>query len=79
MQAQLTRWGSSLGLRIPKSLAGRFRLTEGMRVTLEPDGDRIVISMSPRYTLASLLEGMTPDAMQDAFAWDDDQGREIVD
>jgi antitoxin component of MazEF toxin-antitoxin module len=79
MQARLTRWGSSLGLPIPKSLAERFRLTEGMRVTLEPDGDRIVISMPPSDSLATLLEGMTPDAMHEGFDWGADQGRGRVD
>jgi antitoxin MazE len=79
MQAHLTRWGSSLGLRIPKSLAGRFRLTEGMRVTLEAEGDHIVISMPKRYTLAALLADTTPDSMHGAFDWGGDTGREIVD
>lgn len=79
MEAHLTRWGNSLGLRIPKSLTGRYRLVEGMRVALEAEDDRIVISMPSRYALDSLLLGMTPEAMHDAFDWGADQGRETVD
>ena len=79
MQAHLTRWGNSLGLRIPKDLAGRFRLTEGARVELEAQGDHIVISMPARYELSEMLAGLTPAAMSDAFDWGDDQGREAVD
>ncbi len=79
MEAHLTRWGNSLGLRIPKSLTGRFRLVEGMRVELEAENDRIVISMPPRYALDSLLAGMTPQTMRDSFDWGPDLGREIVD
>jgi antitoxin MazE len=78
MQVQLTRWGNSLGLRIPKDLAGRYRLTEGSRVELKAVGDHIVISMPRRYDLADMLAGITPEAMHEAFDWGDDLGREIV-
>jgi len=30
-----------------------------------------------RYTLAELLEGMTPEAMREAFDWGPDPGQEI--
>ena len=79
MQVHLTRWGNSLGLRIPKDLAGRFRLTEGARVNLEASGDHIVMSMPARYELSEMLAGLTPASMSDAFDWGDDQGREAVD
>ena len=32
MQVQLTKWGNSLGLRVPKDIAERLRLSEGSRV-----------------------------------------------
>jgi antitoxin MazE len=32
----------------------------------------------PRYVLAELLKGMTPQAMREAFDWGPDKGREIV-
>ncbi len=71
--------GNSLGLRIPKDLAGRFRLTEGARVEMQAEGDHIVISMPVRSELSEMLAGLTPAAMSDAFDWGDDQGREAVD
>ena len=79
MHVTLTRWGSSLGLRIPKTLAGQYRLTEGARVDLRADGDQLVISMPRRYDLDEMLAGATPDAMREAFDWGEDQGREIID
>jgi antitoxin MazE len=70
MQVRLGRWGNSLGLRIPKAIAGKIGLVEGTCVEIETEGDRIVISPSgPRYDLAELLVGMTPEAMRDAFDW----------
>jgi len=79
MEAHLTRWGASLGLRIPKNPAGRYRLVEEMRIALEAEEDRIVTSMPGRHPLARLLAGMTPEAMHDAFDRASDQAREIID
>ena len=46
------------------------------------EGDRIIISIispaRPRYALSELLHGMTPEAMREAFDWDPDRGREIL-
>jgi mRNA interferase MazF len=79
MQVQVARWGNSLGLRIPKDIALRTGLREGARVEVEAEGDRIIISPArPRYVLADLLKGMTPEAMREAFDWGPDKGREIV-
>ncbi len=78
MQVNLTRWGNSLGLRIPKELASRFHLVEGGRVEMEADSDRIIISMPARYNLAEMLAGTTPEAMHEAFDWGPDIGREAI-
>ena len=79
MQVQVSRWGNSLGLRIPKDIATRAGLHEGARVEIETEGDRIIITPAkPRYILAELLKGMTPEAMREAFDWGPNTGREIV-
>ncbi len=80
MQITASRWGNSLGIRIPKDIAERVGLAVGDRVDVEAKGDQIVISLRrTRYRLADLLVGMTPDAMRAAFDWGPDVGREIVD
>jgi antitoxin MazE len=79
MQVALMRWGDSLGLRIPEDIASRLGLREGERVDVETDGDRIVIAPERRrHALSDLLQGMTPQAMREAFDWGPDQGREEV-
>lgn len=79
MQVQLARWGNSLGLRIPKDIAARFGLSEGGRVEIEVEGDRIVIRTDrPRYELGDLLAGMTPRDLRGVFDWGPDAGREDV-
>ncbi|HYE52352.1 MAG TPA: AbrB/MazE/SpoVT family DNA-binding domain-containing protein [Azospirillaceae bacterium] len=80
MQVQIARWGNSLGLRIPKEIAGRLGLAEGARVELTAEKDRIVIAVDrPHFRLEELLDGVTPEAMADAFDWGPDAGRENVD
>ena len=79
MQVQVARWGNSLGVRIPKDVAQKMGLIAGASVAIEIEGERIVITPSrPRYKLADLLKGMTPEAMREAFDWGPDVGREIV-
>ncbi len=79
MQAQVARWGNSLGVRIPKDIAVRVGLIEGGKVEIEAVGGQVVISLArPRYQLGDLLTGMTPEAMRDVFDWGDDAGREAV-
>lgn len=80
MQVQVAKWGNSLGVRLPKELAARLGLSEGSRVEMQAESDRIVISVArPLYTLEELLVGMTPEAMRDAFDWGEDVGRERID
>ena len=79
MQVQVARWGNSLGLRIPKDIARQAGLREGTRVDVAAEGDRIIISPArPHYVLADLLKGMTTQEMREAFDWEGDKGREIV-
>ncbi len=80
MQVQISKWGNSLGVRVPKDVAAKLGLTEGSRVDVAIEGDRLVISTKrPVYSLEELLVGMTPESMRGAFDWGSDAGRENVD
>jgi antitoxin MazE len=80
MQVQLTRWGNSLGLRIPKALSERFGLVEGEKVLLAVEDDHIVISLPrPPTTIADLVADLTHQELAEAYDWGPDQGREVVD
>lgn len=63
MQSRLSKWGNSLGVRVPREVAARAGLTEGTRIEIEGFTDgRIVITPSRRrFTLDELLAGMTPE------------------
>ena len=57
---QLSKWGNSLGLRLPKSIAREARLGEGDIVAVSVDKGAIVIRPSrPRYSLDELVGRIT--------------------
>ncbi len=75
MHGLITRCGASLGLRLPESLAEQAGFRVGDQVEITAEGKILVLrSSTPRYALADLLAGMTPQAAHEAFSWDDLDG-----
>jgi antitoxin MazE len=66
VQLRVTKWGNSLGLRVPKDVAARAGLVEGARVDIEgyEDGRIVVTPSRRRFTLEELLAGMNPENQQ---------------
>jgi len=80
VEVQLTRWGGGLGMRIPEEMAIRLGLSEGAKVNVDAEGDRIVVSVArPRYRIEDLVADLTHDDLAGAFDWGPDQGREVID
>ena len=80
MQILISKWGNSLGLRLPRALAQQIGVSEGQKVNVIAEGGRLVVEpVAPRYRLEDLIANMTPEAMHDAYDWGDDVGGEIVD
>ncbi len=80
MQVLISKWGNSLGLRLPKALTAEIGVSEGQKVEIRAEGGKLVIEpVPPPYTWAQMLENTTPEAMRDAWDWGDDVGRERVD
>ena len=80
MQVLLSKWGNSLGLRLPKALTAEIGVSDGQVVEVRAEGGRIVVEpVRKTYTLEQLMENVTPEAMRDAFDWGDDVGRERID
>lgn len=79
MQVLLSRWGNSLGLRVPREVATRLGLTEGSRVEIAVRGNQLVVSTDrPVYRLEDILKNVTPKSLRQAFDWGPDAGREDV-
>jgi len=80
MKIQITKWGNSIGVRLPRALAAHIGAREGEKVEITLEGERLVIErVKPAYALRDLLVNMTPEAMSEAFDWGGDRGRERVD
>ena len=60
-QLRITKWGNSLGLRVPRDVAARAGLTAGTRVDIEgyPDGRIVITPSRRRFTIEELVAGMT--------------------
>ena len=78
MIVSVSKWGNSLGVRIPKEVASQLGLRNGSPVDVVAEKGRILISpRRPRFTLDELLVNVTPE-IREAFDWGPDGGREIV-
>lgn len=79
MLVQLSRYGNGLWLKLPEEMAARLGAGEGSWVELSLEKGKIALLPTlPRYSLVELLDGMTPQALGEAFDWGDDRGREQI-
>ncbi|MBD2597981.1 AbrB/MazE/SpoVT family DNA-binding domain-containing protein [Nostoc spongiaeforme FACHB-130] len=69
MTSVVAKWGNSLAIRIPKSVAEQAHVTEGIGIDFSVEGNSIIITPQKRrkYTLDELLEGMTPENFHSEF------------
>ena len=63
METRIGRWGNSLAVRIPQSVASQIGLTVNAAVALTPRGRQLVISVleRPATELDDLLARVTDD------------------
>ena len=76
MRATISKWGNSLGLRIPRGLAEDAGLTEGSVVELRVEDGRLVAEPVAVETLQSLLARVTPSNRHRELFVDAPRGRE---
>ena len=78
-KAQLAKWGNSLAVRIPKSLADVAKLREGDRLVLEVEGPGSVAIKAVRRpkTLDQLISQITPENIHKEQDWGEPVGTEI--
>lgn len=78
MLTKVTKWGNSLGLRIPKSFAQEANVEAGSTVDLSVSEGRLVVRplRSRRYALSELLDGVTDANLHGEISTGQPQGRE---
>ena len=79
MSTKVQKWGNSLALRFPKTLAERYSLRAGSAVRIIPRGRSIVIATIPKRkpTLKELVQNITPQNRHKEMDWGKSQGHEI--
>lgn len=70
MRTQVSKWGNSLGVRIPKAYAEEIGLTEGALVEVKRSGRKLVLTpVQPEYQLEELVAGIAPKNRHGETDW----------
>lgn len=79
MSTKVQKWGNSLAVRLPKSVADQFKLRQGSPVRVIPKSEYIAIKPSPakRPTLAELVRRITPANRHALIQRGKPMGREV--
>lgn len=75
MQTQVTQWGNSLGVRIPRVLASKLGVHAGDSVEVFLQHDHIVIRK--RYSLQSMLDQISEENRHEEIETGKSCGKEI--
>ncbi len=74
-RSYISRWGSSLAIRIPQSIAEQWGVQEGSAIEIIPRGDQVVLRKKA-YDLAGMLARVKPDNLHPEQAAGPAQGGE---
>lgn len=75
---QVSKWGNSLGLRLPKSVAREAQIGEGDTVDVSVDNGTIVVRPSRRrYSLDELVSRISARNRHDESEWGTPLGHEV--
>jgi antitoxin MazE len=77
-ETTVSKWGTSLAIRIPQQIAKEARLNEGDRLALAVDRDRSIVlrSTRPKYELSELVSAITPKNRHQETRWRQPKGKE---
>ena len=82
MIVEFRKWGNSLAVRIPKTLADSIKVSDGKRAEIKVENGALVLrpivkpARKPSYTLDELLAGMTRDNVPQEVDWGLKRGNE---
>jgi antitoxin MazE len=75
MEATITKWGNSLAIRIPITIAQDLKVNEGSKVELKMKEGKLIIER-PHYSLEELLSLITPENLHGEIDTGDFVGKE---
>jgi antitoxin MazE len=78
MRSRISKWGNSLGIRIPKPFVAEAQLQDGTEVELTVQDGRIIITpVSSHYVLDDLVRGITAENRHTETDWGEPTGSEV--
>ena len=78
-QAQVVKWGNSLAVRIPKTIAKAARMKEGDSIVIEVSKQGIELRpVETIPTLEELVAQITPENRHEEISMGTERGREKV-
>ncbi|MDL2207380.1 AbrB/MazE/SpoVT family DNA-binding domain-containing protein [Desulfovibrio sp. OttesenSCG-928-M16] len=80
-QVHITKWGNSLGFRIPRGIADSLDIRAGDTLELTPaEGGLLVKKVAPmgkRYALSDILDSFAPSSAHAEVDFGKPQGEEV--
>jgi len=79
MQARIQKWGNSLAVRIPKTVATEAHLSQEAVVELSVAKGKLIIEpiKKQKYRLEELVSGITDDNIHKEDIWGPAVGKEV--
>ena len=76
LKTRVSKWGSSLAVRIPKAIAEEWGVEEGTQIELTRDGNGVNLRKH-EYDLDEMIASIDPDNLP-PYLWDDQpRGKEV--
>jgi antitoxin MazE len=82
MKVKVSKWGNSLGVRLPRAALDATGFREGAQLELEIECRELRLKPVPvikRYRLEDLVAEMKPENQPELVDWGPDVGAEIID
>jgi len=77
----ISKWGNSLGFRIPRGIADSLNIQVGDALELSPVKEGLLLKKEPRgrkrYALADILDSFAPSSMHPEDHFGKPQGEEL--
>ncbi|AFQ46008.1 AbrB/MazE/SpoVT family DNA-binding domain-containing protein [Desulfosporosinus meridiei] len=75
MKTIARKWGNSIGIRIPASMANSLKISDGTPIDVELDGERIIVTRK-KYDLKELLARIPDEYEPEEIDWGEPVGGE---
>lgn len=79
METTIQKWGNSLAVRVPRSIAQKLALKVGSTIAMREEKKTIIIQVAPktRKSLKELIAMIHPENIHEEVDWGKPVGKEI--